>query len=109
MGKSMTQHPVDATQTQPVCPAWCKVSAATHAAEARPISSWYYHARQTLDDEIGCVTLSVCESFEEHVRPGDAPDVPSVSVEVKKDELTQDEALALAGAIVRAVECMAVG
>ncbi len=96
------------TTREPVCPAWCDVPAKAHAAEAaRPISSWYYHAYVPLDDEIGCVTLSVCQTFEEQAREGDAPDVPTISVEVNKDELTQAETLALAGAIVRAAACMA--
>ncbi len=96
-------------RTQPVCPAWCDVPAEEHAAAVHPARDWYYHAYTPLDDEIGSVTLAVCQPFEEQVRAGDVPDVPTISVEVNKDELTQAEALALAGAIARAAECMAVG
>ncbi len=93
------------TRTKPECPAWCTILEEGHAVEAAdPRGSWYYHAFVVpLDDEVGRVTLSVCQTFEEHLRPGESDSPGTMFVEIAPDELSVAQAGSLAEALVAAV------
>ena len=88
------------------CPAWCK-NAGEHSAEANnPRASWAFHEGVTLDDsEVGLVTVTRCEVWDEGV----GADSGGVHVEVYSDDLSGEQAMVLAKAIQRAADLWAVG
>ncbi len=94
-----------ATRTKPECPTWCTISQERHAVEGRdPRGSWYYHVFVIpLDDEVGRVTLSACQTFEEQLRPGESDSPGTMFVEIAADELSLAQAGSLAEALVALV------